>query len=249
MDYSYDYYYDDSALAVGGIALLIYTLVVLALSAAIIVGMWKLFKKAGYQGWESLVPIYNSYVLSDIVFGNGLYFLICFIPVVGWIYPFVLYFKLAEVYNKSSAFGIGLMFLPYVFLLLLAFDSNLYYSGPSSRAMASGYGNFGAGGYGAGSYGNNVNGYGNGYNNDYPTYGGNNPQGYPGFNQQQDYQNDIYQSNGFQNNGFQAQGQPQPQNNPFENSGSDNYYGNNSNYSGYNNQQNDGNNNTGFGGF
>ena len=247
-DYCYDYYYDDSALAIGGVAFFITMLISLALSAAILVGMWKLFKKAGYQGWESLVPIYNAYVLSDIVFGNGLYFLICFIPIVGWIYPFVLYFKLAEVYNKSSAFGIGLMLLPYVFLLLLAFDSNLSYSGPSSRA-AGGYGNFGAGGYGAGSYGNF-----GGYNNDYPTYGGNNPQGYPnngynqqGFNQQPDYQNGGYQNNGFQNNGFQAQGQPQ--NNPFENPGNDNYYGNNDNYSGYNNQQNDGNNNNGFGGF
>lgn len=243
-----DYYYDDSALAVGGVALFIYALVIIALSVA----MWKLFKKAGYQGWESLVPIYSAYVLSDIVFGNGLYFLICFIPVVGWIYPLVLYFKLAEVYNKSSAFGLGLVFLSPIFLLLLAFDSNLYYSGPSSRAVAAGYGSYGAGSYGAGSYGNDVNGY--GYNNDYPTYGGNNPQGYPnngynqqGFNYQQDYQNGGYQNNGFQNNGFQTQGQPQ--NNPFENIGNDNYYGNNSNYSGYNNQQNDENNNNGFGGF
>ncbi len=240
-----DYYYDDSALAVGSVALFIYALVIIALSVAMCVAMWKLFKKAGYQGWESLVPIYSAYVLSDIVFGNGLYFLICFIPVVGWIYPLVLYFKLAEVYNKSSAFGLGLVFLSPIFLLLLAFDSNLYYSGPSSRAVAAGYGS-----YGAGSYGNDVN----GYNNDYPTYGGNNPQGYPnngynqqGFNYQQDYQNGGYQNNGFQNNGFQTQGQPQ--NNPFENIGNDNYYGNNSNYSGYNNQQNDENNNNGFGGF
>ena len=231
-----DYYYDDSALAVGGVALFIYALVIIALSVA----MWKLFKKAGYQGWESLVPIYSAYVLSDIVFGNGLYFLICFIPVVGWIYPLVLYFKLAEVYNKSSAFGLGLVFLSPIFLLLLAFDSNLYYSGPSSRAVAAGYGSYGAGSYG--------------HNNDYPTYGANNPQGYPnngynqqGFNYQQDYQNGGYQNNGFQNNGFQTQGQPQ--NNPFENIGNDNYYGNNSNYSGYNNQQNDENNNNGFGGF
>lgn len=29
----------------------------------VIVGNWKIYKKMGRQGWESIVPIYNEYVL------------------------------------------------------------------------------------------------------------------------------------------------------------------------------------------
>lgn len=41
-----------------------------------IVSMWKLFKKAGKQGWEAIVPYYNTYVLIEIAGLNWWYFLI-----------------------------------------------------------------------------------------------------------------------------------------------------------------------------
>ena len=41
-----------------------------------IMSMWKLFKKAGKQGWEAIVPYYNTYVLIEIAGLNWWYFLI-----------------------------------------------------------------------------------------------------------------------------------------------------------------------------
>ena len=41
-----------------------------------IVSMWKLFKKAGKNGWESIIPYYNTYVLIEIAGLNWWYFLI-----------------------------------------------------------------------------------------------------------------------------------------------------------------------------
>ena len=40
--------------------------VVFALLAATLVGMWKLFVKAGQPGWAAIVPFYNDSVLVDI---------------------------------------------------------------------------------------------------------------------------------------------------------------------------------------
>ena len=241
-DYDYDYYGSSDALA-GGMVVVIY-LIALVIGIATIIGMWRLFKKAGYNGWEAIVPFYNTYVLCDLVFGNGLYFLISFIPYVNVVFVYVLYFKLASVFNKDIGYGLGLIFLTPIFIIMLAYDGNAYYSGPSvkARAMGGGYGNYGN--YGGGSYSPNAN-----YNNnDYQTYGGNNQQGYPNPTQQQDiYQSGNYQNNGFQNNGFQAQGQSQPQqqSNPFEKQDGNNYYGNNNNYNNYNSYNNQ-NNNGGF---
>lgn len=248
----YDYYGTEDAIA-AGTALVIF-FISLAVGVATLIGLWKVFKKAGYQGWESIVPFYNAYVLCDIVFGNGLLFLISFVPYVNVVFVYVLYFKLAGVFNKSTAYGLGLVFLSPIFIILLGMDPNAFYSGPSmkARSMNGGYGSFGGG------YGNN-NGYGNfggnpgfnnnsGYNNDYQTYGGNNPQGY-GTPQQNFQQPNGYQNNGFQaqgqaqNNGFQAQGQAQnngfqaqgfQRNNPFEQQNNNGY----NNYNGYNNPNN-----------
>lgn len=41
-----------------------------------IVSMWKLFKKAGKNGWEAIVPFYNTWVLVEIAGLNWWYFLI-----------------------------------------------------------------------------------------------------------------------------------------------------------------------------
>ena len=41
-----------------------------------IIGLWKLFKKAGKNGWEAIVPFYNTYVLIEIAGLNWWYFLI-----------------------------------------------------------------------------------------------------------------------------------------------------------------------------
>ena len=41
-----------------------------------IIGLWKLFKKAGKGGWEAIVPFYSTYVLVQISGLNWWYFLI-----------------------------------------------------------------------------------------------------------------------------------------------------------------------------
>ena len=38
----------------------------LLVSICTIVGMWKIMVKAGYNGWESLIPFYNRYILLKL---------------------------------------------------------------------------------------------------------------------------------------------------------------------------------------
>lgn len=65
MDYSYYAYPEETAssvieLGTGG------TIVSLAIAVFLLVSMWKLFTKAGKEGWKSLIPIYNFYTLIGI---------------------------------------------------------------------------------------------------------------------------------------------------------------------------------------
>jgi len=94
---------------------------------------WKVFKKAGKEGWESIVPIYNFVVLFEIS-GLPIWFIIFLLfPIFNVCILFYAYVELAKKFGKSSAFGIDMIFLNPVFLGILAFDKKCIYQGNSSN--------------------------------------------------------------------------------------------------------------------
>ena len=91
-----------------------------------IVVFWKIFTKAGEAGWKSIVPFLNLYTLVKIADGKGIKFLLFLIPIVNVIFGFMLYIRLAKAFGKSTGFGIGLIFLNFIFVLILAFGDAQY---------------------------------------------------------------------------------------------------------------------------
>ena len=102
--------------------------VVFCIAAAVIgiIAMWKIFTKAGKPGWASIVPFYNLYIEFEITWGKGIMFLLLLIPVVNVIISLITMAKLAKAFGKDIAFTIGLIFLPFIFMLILAFGSSQY---------------------------------------------------------------------------------------------------------------------------
>lgn len=99
----------------------------LILIVIMIVAWWKIFTKAGEEGWKSLIPFYNSYILFQIAGRNGWGFLLMFIPVVNFVVAIVLSIDLAKHFGKSEAFGIvGLFLFSLVGYLMLAFGDAKY---------------------------------------------------------------------------------------------------------------------------
>lgn len=114
--------YESTIMAAMGI----YVVVLLAIAVFAIVCMWKIFTKAGQPGWASIIPFYNYYVLFEIAWGNGLLFLLLLIPVANFVVMIILWVKLSQSFGYSAAFAIGLLFLPIIFLPILAFGSSRY---------------------------------------------------------------------------------------------------------------------------
>lgn len=144
---SYDYYdYGGSSgglLAGMSAGTWVFTLIICIL---FIVAWWKIFEKAGEAGWKSIIPFYNSYILFKIAWGNGLLFLLMFIPFVNFIIAIILEVKLAKAYGQSGGFAVGLIFLPNIFTLILGFGS-AQYVGPNGIPANNGFG-YGQPGYG-----------------------------------------------------------------------------------------------------
>ena len=103
------------------------SLISIALSVFQIICYWRVFEKAGVPGWKSLIPIYNTYVLCDLVWGEGLKMFLFLIPIANIYFSIRLYLSFAKVFCKDVGFGIGLMFLQPIFVGILAFDSSSYY--------------------------------------------------------------------------------------------------------------------------
>ena len=114
--------YSNGGGGVPGIIMLIY----LAVAILVIVAMWKVFTKAGQPGWASIIPIYNLFVMLQIAGKPGWWILLFLIPGVNLVIAILMYIAFAEKFGKGAGFGIGLTFLSFIFLPILAFSDAKY---------------------------------------------------------------------------------------------------------------------------
>jgi hypothetical protein len=92
---------------------------------------WVVYTKAGQEGWKSLIPIYNLYVLLKIVGRPGWWLLLYLVPLVNIVIWIIVSVDLAKSFGKGIGFAIGLILLTPLFYLILAFGDATY-RGPAS---------------------------------------------------------------------------------------------------------------------
>jgi hypothetical protein len=118
------------------VAMLVTVLVAWAIMA---VAGWKIFEKAGVEGWKALIPFYNNYLFLEIGGYNGWLMLLIFVPYIGSLVVAILMaLGLAKNFGKSVLFAVfGLLIFSIVGYLMLAFGSDKYLGGyygrPSKR--------------------------------------------------------------------------------------------------------------------
>lgn len=101
---------------------LFFNVFVCAIGVAMVVGMWKVFVKAGKPGWTALIPVYRIYCVTEMTLGKGIYCLLFLVPCIGMlIMPPIISIKLAKFFGKGILFGIGIWCLPFIFLPMLGF--------------------------------------------------------------------------------------------------------------------------------
>ncbi len=108
---------------------------VLLILILIIASIWKIYEKAGRQGWEGIIPIYNNWVLAEIVGKPGWYGLLTLIPVIGAIVAIYLIYLLAKSFGKGGGYALGMIFLGIIFFPMLAFGDAKYQGPPKDEIM------------------------------------------------------------------------------------------------------------------
>lgn len=98
----------------------------IAIIVLTVVAWWKVFEKANQPGWGAIIPIYNVILLLKIA-GKPLWWLVLMlIPIISIIPGIMIPMSIARNFGKSGMFGVGLIFLPFIFYPILAFGDAEY---------------------------------------------------------------------------------------------------------------------------
>jgi hypothetical protein len=119
----------DAAISAGAMTVIV--LIYLAIFVLVIVSMWKLFVKAGRPGWASIVPIYNSYMVTQIAGRPWWWLLLMLIPIVGLIFAVIIVIDFVKSYGKGTGFAVLALFFPFIAYPIMALDKNVVYVGPA----------------------------------------------------------------------------------------------------------------------
>ena len=137
---------DSLDLLLGGsiVLLLVIGIIAIALIVFYIVCLWKLFKKAGKNGWEAIIPYYNTWILVEIAGLNWWYFLIAIsgsiisligldnlswiTTIAGWAVNFFVFYNLAKKMHKNPiGIAIGGALVPGIMVIVLGLSKNYQY--------------------------------------------------------------------------------------------------------------------------
>ena len=137
-NYSYTYDYPKAASAagagiIGGFFTFFILLIIIACVVLNIIAQWKIFTKAGKEGWKALIPIYNTYTLLQILNMEPLLCLLMLLPGASFMLGIVMDVKLAKSFGKGTGFAIGLILLTPIFYMILGFGDAKYKQLPSSK--------------------------------------------------------------------------------------------------------------------
>ena len=144
--------YESKGMAIGaflGAYLGIFCVVTIVIAVISIIANWKVYTKSGREGWKCLIPVYNVYVLYDMVWetkqfwiyfglmigsavftalGSNLFvtLVILALNIAILVWSIRLLHHLSVCFGHGPAFTVGLLLLNTVFVMILAFGDSKY---------------------------------------------------------------------------------------------------------------------------
>jgi len=109
--------------------LAIVALIILAIAVLLIASFWKLLEMAGKPGWAAIVPLYGHILMLEVIKKPWWWILLMLIPYVGAIWSIWSLNLFMKRFGKDEGYTVGVIFLPYIFLPLLAFSSSTRFEG------------------------------------------------------------------------------------------------------------------------
>lgn len=126
------------------IVIIVALLLIIPIMIVYLGGLWKLFKKAGRNGWEAIIPFYNTWVLAEIsgvawwyaliiilanlgIAGDG--FLNSLASLASLVANFFICYNLSKKFNKDIGTAILTFLFRIVMIPVMGFSNSYQYDG------------------------------------------------------------------------------------------------------------------------
>src|SRR5437879_11182446 len=98
------------------------------------IGLWKLYEKAGEEGWKAIIPIYSTVIWLRIIGRPWWWILMLLIPIVNVFYAVGIMVDLMRSFGKEKFHQIAAcIFIPFIYLPYLGFKKDIVYKGKASE--------------------------------------------------------------------------------------------------------------------
>ncbi|MFA6706146.1 MAG: S26 family signal peptidase, partial [Bacteroidales bacterium] len=110
----------------------LYTIILVVTLVVSFVGLWKIFQKAGYKGWYSIVPILNAWYAVKIINKKFWWFIYCLIPFINIFVIMLIIIEIMKCFRKNGLLlQIASVLFPFIILPWLGFSKKEHYTHPS----------------------------------------------------------------------------------------------------------------------
>lgn len=109
----------------------IYITLFLIQAILVFFGLWGLFKKAGYKGWEALIPIYNIVIAVKIINKSRWWIFYCLIPFINIFSIILVFIEFVKCFKKYSLwYQVLTALFPWVIFPILGWSKKEKYTHP-----------------------------------------------------------------------------------------------------------------------
>ena len=105
---------------------IVLTVFLLGLGIYSLIGYYKLFDKAGFPGWLSLVPILNIIITFKIAKMSPWWFFVLFVPFVNLVLLFVYTVKFVYAFGKDSTYALLSILFGFITIPWLGYSDAFY---------------------------------------------------------------------------------------------------------------------------
>ncbi len=96
--------------------------------------MWRIFEKAGIQGFLAIIPLVNIYfMVTQLALKPWWWIILLFIPFVNFFALIMLTHAISENFGHGIGFTLGLIFLSFIFYPILAFGDSQFVGGRKQK--------------------------------------------------------------------------------------------------------------------
>ncbi|MFO8066057.1 MAG: DUF5684 domain-containing protein, partial [Bacteroidales bacterium] len=114
----------------------VYMIITLLFFNATIIGLYKIFTKAGYKGWYVFIPMYNFYIWLKVINKPMWWLIFIIIPYINVFTVLLMIVETLKCFGKNGLGEqtLGILF-PFVYIPYLGFSKKEEYIHPSKRKV------------------------------------------------------------------------------------------------------------------